>query len=144
MKHAAILLLIVALVLPVGCGGKTVNTNPRHTLTVTLKVLTTSLGSLQDAEKILFTKQVVDANLHRQFNAKMAEIWTLMGDATEAALKWDPSKPVPQVIKDVSSKVKVLIKDAAVLLPVTAETQKLITEVATALVDVLSIVGGVV
>lgn len=134
-------LIMVALVLCASVACKP-NVTPRETVTVSLQATVDALGALQDGERALFTAGKITVEQHRAFGARMVKAWTVVDDARSAALKWRGGDPMPLAISAMSTDLKQLAVDVGALLPVSPETQRLIGQVSSAVIDVLIVIGG--
>ena len=117
---------------------------PRHDTTVNLGIVITALKGLQDGEQTIYQSQAVSAltpAAHAAFNAKMVQIWDVMGDAVQAAKLWKPGQPIPTVIVTLLGEIRVLANDAAALLG--AALPEKVNQVWNALTTLLSEFTGV-
>ena len=142
-SHLTTSLLVIVLALSLTAATCHHGT-PRHDTTVNLGILVTALKGIQDGEQGLYGTGVLAGltpSVHRSFNAEMSKIWSIMGDAVQAAKLWTPGQPIPTIIITLLGEVRVLANDAATLLG--AELPDKVNAVWSALATLLSEFTGV-
>jgi hypothetical protein len=104
--------LVLVLVLSVASTAASCP-RPRHTTVVSLQALATSLGAVQDSERILWGSGKVAPEQHRAFGVAMAKVWIALNDAVTIVEAWQPGQPVPPQLRALVVSIRALMSDVA-------------------------------
>ena len=116
--------LIVALaMLMSACGGKLIQTDPRHKAAVAVQAVAESLFAVQDAEGVLYAFCTISQDQHRAINRQLVKALTLTQSAAKVVIVWHPGLPAPAELAQLLPALQALTGDIVTQLPQAQQAQ---------------------